>query len=98
MPELPEVETILRSLKKRLLGRTIERVEVFSDKVIREPNPEQFVEELSGKTIDDMERRGKYLVFRLSGSLALVVHLRMTGRLLLVASDIPRDEYTHVVF
>lgn len=98
MPELPEVETILRGLRKKLLGRTIKRVAVFSGKVIRQPNPEQFAEQLSGKTIVDMERRGKYLIFKLSGSLALVVHLRMTGKLLFVDSDTPRDEYTRVVF
>lgn len=98
MPELPEVETILRSLKKKLLGRTIEGVDVFSGEVIRQPKPEQFAEQLSHKTIIDMERRGKYLIFKLSGSFALLVHLRMTGKLLFVSSDTPRDEYVRVAF
>lgn len=98
MPELPEVETILRTLKPKLLKRSVRRVEVLLRKVIREPGAEQFAEQLSGRTITDVERRGKYLLFKLSGSLVLVVHLRMTGRLLYVNHDIPKDEYTHVVF
>ncbi|HHW40000.1 MAG TPA: DNA-formamidopyrimidine glycosylase [Syntrophomonadaceae bacterium] len=98
MPELPEVETILRTLKPKVLGRTIERVEVLLNKVIREPDAEQFVKDTSGRALIGVERRGKYLLFKLTGSLVMVVHLRMTGRLLYVAPDLPRDQYTHVVF
>lgn len=98
MPELPEVETIIHSLRPKVLGRTIERVEVLLDKVIREPEAEQFAKHISGRTITGVERRGKHLLFNITGSLVLIVHLRMTGRLLYVAPDLPRDKYTHVVF
>lgn len=85
MPELPEVHTILQDLKQAgLIGQTIEHVEVFWDKIVHIPSVERFSKELHNQTILAIERRGKYLIFHLSNHSFLIVHLRMTGKLLLV--------------
>jgi formamidopyrimidine-DNA glycosylase len=83
MPELPEVETVRRQIEPELLGRTIDAVEVLDERWTR-PHPPAAVEEaLTGRSITAVERRGKYLVVRLDDGSALVMHLRMTGNLLL---------------
>ncbi|AIG65441.1 bifunctional DNA-formamidopyrimidine glycosylase/DNA-(apurinic or apyrimidinic site) lyase [Weissella tructae] len=79
MPELPEVETVRRGLNRLVKGQTIESVEVRWDKTISNMTPEEFDAEIAGRTIEVVERRGKYLLFRLSGKKTLVSHLRMEG-------------------
>jgi len=85
MPELPEVETIRRDLEPRLIGRRIERVEVPKDRVpvIEGGDEASFREGVTGARIEALGRRGKFLVFELDTGDKLVVHLRMTGKLLL---------------
>ncbi len=80
MPELPEVETIVRSLRPALLGRTVQRVEILWEKTIAEPVPEDFPARIQGQRIRQADRRGKYLRLRLSHD-TLLVHLRMSGDL-----------------
>lgn len=82
MPELPEVETVRRTLLPKLVGHVITGVELFWPRAIRFPEPETFAAELRGRRVLDLERRGKHLILRLSEGRSLVVHLRMTGRLL----------------
>ncbi|MDH4101830.1 MAG: bifunctional DNA-formamidopyrimidine glycosylase/DNA-(apurinic or apyrimidinic site) lyase [Thermoleophilia bacterium] len=79
MPELPEVETIRAQLAPRLEGRTLTRVEILDPRLTRPHDLFEVAEELEGARVDAVERRGKYLVFRLESGLALLVHLRMTG-------------------
>lgn len=98
MPELPEVETICRQLAPKVAGRKIVKVNVALPRLIKYPDVSHFVQEIAGKVIKVLERRGKYLLFRLTGSMTLVVHLRMTGRLFYRAADAARDAYTHLVF
>lgn len=103
MPELPEVETICRGLRKHLLGRTIERVEVHSADVIhqKELDAAAFSRVLTSQTIEGVQRRGKYILFQLrhdGGESWLVCHLRMTGRLLLRPQDETHSKHTHAVF
>jgi formamidopyrimidine-DNA glycosylase len=82
MPELPEVETIRRQLAPHVEGRTIKHIEVL-DPRWSAPEPSGAVEEaLTGRLIERLGRRGKYLTWALSGDLHLLVHLRMTGNLL----------------
>jgi formamidopyrimidine-DNA glycosylase len=83
MPELPEVETIRRQLEPALRGRRIESVEVLDERWTRPEPPADFERALAGRTIEAVERRGKYLLLRLDGGRALAMHLRMTGNLLL---------------
>jgi formamidopyrimidine-DNA glycosylase len=99
MPELPEVETIRRDLLPLICGRTITGVRVAPDaaRVIRDVPPAAFAERIVGRRIDDLTRRGKYLLFRLSGGLWLVAHLRMTGALLHRRASDPADPYVRAV-
>lgn len=82
MPELPEVETIKRALKKTIVGKTIAKVIVSDGYVIKEPSGACFKRQLEGATIVGVERKGKALIMQLSSEKFLIVHLRMTGQLL----------------
>jgi len=103
MPELPEVETIRRDLE-HLRGRTITRVCIASnaDRIIRGVSPDAFARRISRRRIDDIARRGKYLLFHLSNrdgdpSVYLAVHLRMTGSLTHCRPDGDCGPYTRAV-
>jgi formamidopyrimidine-DNA glycosylase len=79
VPELPEVETIRAHLAPRLEGRVLARVEILDPRLTRPYDLFEVAEELEGDRVVGVERRGKYLLFRLESGLALLVHLRMTG-------------------
>lgn len=106
MPELPEVETIRRTLAPLLIGRRVEGVTVRSPHCLAGPaapaagpaeGPAAWAEFLKGRTFAGLERRGKYLIARLDRGL-LVVHLRMTGRLVYYGDGAPEpDRHTHVI-
>jgi len=98
MPELPEVETVKNSLEKKLTGLTITGVDIEMPKIIREPAVDDFIAGVTGKKITRLDRRGKYLLIHLSGGGVLVVHLRMTGRLVYARTEDPPPRHTHVVF
>lgn len=83
MPELPEVETVRLSLLSCLPGKQIRKVELGSGHTVRYPRSAKFCAELAGQIFVGIDRRGKYLLSRLSGGLCLVIHLGMSGRLLL---------------
>jgi len=89
MPELPEVETIRRQLEPELRGRRIEQLEVLDPRWTRPVDPRRLEQEVSGRQILGLRRRGKYLLMDLDGELTLVMHLRMTGNLLLVEQGDP---------
>jgi len=78
MPELPEVETVRRGLIPAMLGARIDKVELRR-KDIRFPFPEAFAKRLTGRRIIDINRRAKYLLFRLDSGETLIVHLGMSG-------------------
>jgi len=97
VPELPEVETFAADLRPLVVGRTVAAVDVRFPKMVRHPEPEAFTRDLPGRRIVALERRGKYLVFRLDSGAVLVVHLGMTGQLLhKLPEDLARP-HTHVV-
>jgi formamidopyrimidine-DNA glycosylase len=83
MPELPEVETIRRQLEPELVGRRIERAEVLDERLSRPEPPSAVERAVSGRRVEAVERRGKYLLIELDGGRTLAMHLRMTGNLLL---------------
>jgi len=89
MPELPEVETVKNTLEKNLAGLTITGVNIEMPKIIREPDLAEFIAGVTGKKITRLGRRGKYLLVYLSGGGVLVVHLRMTGRLVYARPEDP---------
>lgn len=84
MPELPEVETIRRQLEPELGNRRIERLEVLDARWTRPVDPRKVEAQVNGRRIESLRRRGKYLLMDLEGGATLVMHLRMTGNLLLV--------------
>tara|TARA_Y100001960_G_scaffold330653_1_gene425268 strand:+ start:296 stop:1123 length:828 start_codon:yes stop_codon:yes gene_type:complete len=92
MPELPEVETVCRGLRSRLLGRRIVHAEVRRPD-LRIPFPENFAERLIGRRIDSIERRAKYILGGLDNGIVLICHLGMSGRLLI--SDVPLGSRPH---
>jgi formamidopyrimidine-DNA glycosylase len=83
MPELPEVETVCRQLEPELTGQRVE-LEVLDPRWSRPLAPAALGASLSGRTIRGLRRRGKYLLLSLEGGQTLVMHLRMTGNLVLV--------------
>lgn len=95
MPELPEVETLRRQLHTALPGRTIKDVwfSAALPRLVRHPNEETFVETVRGRGIRAVRRRGKWLILELSEGIALVAHLRMTGRWFLRHPHDPEDGY-----
>ena len=102
MPELPEVETIRRGLLPHVVGRAITgfRLAPGASRVIRDVPPDAFAARVTGRRIDDLTRRGKYLFFRLDGNqppFYLAVHLRMTGSLLYRRAGDPPDAYVRAV-
>ncbi len=98
MPELPEVETVRQTLKQLILNKTITDVSVYWDNIIKRPKgPEDFTQWLSGQTFQDIERKGKFLIFKLD-DLSLVSHLRMEGKYNVQPSTAEIPKHTHVIF
>lgn len=98
MPELPEVETIRRTLNQLVKGKTIQKVTILLPRIIIKPDDcVQFAAACEGQTIHHIERRGKFLRFILD-DLVLVSHLRMEGRYGVYDSSDPVEKHTHVLF
>ncbi len=97
MPELPEVETIRQQLEALVSGAGILGGTVYLPKVIRQPSPEVFADLISNRKILSVTRRGKYLLFGLSGGYTLVIHLRMTGQLICEKEGAPPPRHTHLI-
>jgi len=87
MPELPEVETVCRQLEPEVEGRRVERLEVDDPRWCRPAPPAELEAAVAGRTIKSLGRRGKYLLLGLNGGRTLVMHLRMTGNLVLVEGE-----------
>jgi len=100
MPELPEVETVARSLRARLVGRTVERLETSGLPLRRPVDAARIAAATVGARVEAIDRIGKYLLLRLSRGDVLLCHLGMSGRLLFVSNvqEVPRPPHTHVVF
>ena len=98
MPELPEVETVKQVLAPQIMGLRIADITVNDPKVVARPSAEEFVRELKGERIMELERRGKFLSLCLEGGGRIVLHLRMTGSLLLTPPDFPLEKHTHLIF
>lgn len=96
MPELPEVQTIASDLQKELPGRRFVDVEIRWDRSIAAPDLRQFRRLLIGRSVESVGRRGKHLLLRLSGGFTLIVHLRMTGALLVAPCG--DDRFARTIF
>jgi formamidopyrimidine-DNA glycosylase len=96
MPELPEVETVVRGLRARILGRQIGPV-LFASKRITQANSAGWRSHLSSNVVEQVDRRGKYIIIHLSGGNAMVAHLRMTGRLWVKPAAYKREKHDRFV-
>ncbi len=96
MPELPEVETVARGLERAIVGDAVASVEVLRTDSIAFPDVDQFCELLVGHSIESVTRRGKYVVANLSDGARLVVHLRMSGRLVVKRARAQADRFLRV--
>ncbi|HYO63340.1 MAG TPA: bifunctional DNA-formamidopyrimidine glycosylase/DNA-(apurinic or apyrimidinic site) lyase [Pyrinomonadaceae bacterium] len=98
MPELPEVELVARALGRHVTGRRFVEAELLRAKLAPEHAPEEFAGLLRGARVGRTGRRGKHILVELDCGRVLVVHLRMTGRFLLVPGGAPLPKHTHAVF
>ncbi len=97
MPELPEVETVRRGLEALVVGKQIQKIDVYYPKMVL-PSEEIFVKSLTGKKIVAIKRRGKYLLFHFDQGIAMVSHLRMEGKYAIHDHEMPLNKHDHVVF
>ena len=96
MPELPEVETVRRGLESAVVGRRALTVAVGRERVVRRTSAAALTAGLTGRRIDAVRRHGKLLLLPLDSGRAVMIHLRMSGQVLIVAGDAERPAHTHV--
>jgi len=96
MPELPEVETVVRDLRAELSGRCFRSAWVSLPGVLRHPSPAEFTAALPGRRVESVARRGKYILCGLDGGEELVIHLGMTGHLRVAGGDEAVVKHTHL--
>ncbi|KNZ41476.1 DNA-formamidopyrimidine glycosylase [Acetobacterium bakii] len=96
MPELPEVETVRRTLKNFIIGKEIKEIRVHYDKIVV-GDTNNFVATLTGQTIRDIDRVGKYLIFILDSD-AFISHLRMEGKYNIIETSKPLNKHEHLSF
>lgn len=96
MPELPEVETVRRTLKNFILQKQIEDIVVHYDNIVQ-GDTKEFIQTVKGQTITDIDRMGKYLIFKLDTD-AIISHLRMEGKYNIVTADTPLNKHEHLTF
>ncbi|MFQ5645726.1 MAG: DNA-formamidopyrimidine glycosylase [bacterium] len=99
MPELPEVETICRGLRRTVLNKKITGAEILRAQIIKPPSsPSELSREITGLSISGVERRAKYIKLLLNNGGLLLCHLRMTGRFLYFADKGETGRHTRIVF
>lgn len=98
MPELPEVELVARSLERLTAGRRIRAAKLLRPRLAPDTSPRQFARKLKDTRIASVGRRGKHILIHLEPSLVLIVHLRMTGRFLLLSTEAELPKHAHAIF
>ena len=98
MPELPEVEAIRRIIEPQIQGLAIEQTTVDRPEVVAHPTADKFCRRLTGQIFDSAVRRGNFLVIMLKSGDRIIIHLRMTGCLLLAPAEYPEEKHIHIVF
>src|SRR4051794_41913962 len=96
MPELPEVQTVVNTLRPRLLGRRIVRVAHLRPDIVSPPGVD-LGRKLTGRTVRDIRRRGKRVMFTLDTAEQFYIHLGMTGRLTVEPADAEVMKHTHLI-
>ena len=98
VPELPEIEAIKRVIEPQIQGLAIEQVTVNRPEVVAHPSADEFCTRITGQFFTEINRRGKFLILCLSSGDKVVLHLRMTGCLLVTPADYPEEKHTYLVF
>lgn len=98
MPELPEVEHLVRGLRRAVLGRQIIATDIRLPKLIAPTSPSAFNRKLKGGRITGVGRRGKFILIEIDSGHILVVHLRMTGKFQVLSPDDPLPPHAHAIF
>ncbi len=98
MPELPEVETVRRGLQRALSGRVIQEVRIGETRLRRKVDSRQLKMLTTGQRIEEVDRRAKYLLCRLSNQATLILHLGMSGRILICDEAAPLEKHDHIQF
>lgn len=103
MPELPEVEHVVRALRRAVVGRTIIASEIKLPKLISPSSTSSFKRRIKNSSITGVTRRGKFILIECQnpdrkGGLALIVHLRMTGKFLYLTADDELPKHSHAIF
>lgn len=95
MPELPEVQTVVSDLQEKIVNKTIEKVEIYFDKIIDFPDKKTFISELKNRKVIQVKRIAKFIVILLDNQKFLIFHLRMSGQLIFQAKTIDK-KYQHI--
>lgn len=98
MPELPEVELVVRSLRNKIVGRKILAAELLYRRLAPGHSPKDFAKTLQNAEITAVERRGKFILFKFVSENTLVTHLRMSGRFLLLRPDNETPKHSNAIF
>lgn len=97
MPELPEIHTVVNYLKKNVVDKKITKVAIIDNSIIENISNTQFKKGLLGNRIENVRRRGKYVIIELTNGKNLIVHLRMTGQLIYNNSNAENNKYTRIL-
>lgn len=97
MPELPEVETVKNELLPHIVGQQITGVTLLWERIVHQPSVEEFCSHLVGQRITGAARSGKYLILSLTSHEVLIIHLKMTGSLLLKPASAEPDKYARAI-
>ena len=95
---MPEAEIIKRVIEPQIQGPMIDKVNVKRPEVVAYPAADEFCRLLTGQIIFHMTRRGKFLAIRSGSNDCIILHLRMTGCLLITPADCPEEKHTHIIF
>lgn len=98
MPELPEVETVVRALRPLLTSRSFTEIRNYWPRHIDRPTLAEMQNRIHGRSVTELSRRGKYILIHLDDGQALIIHLRMSGHLAVVDGDTEPDKHTHTIF
>ena len=97
MPELPEVETVKNGLKNKVLNKKITKCQIIYQGIIAYPDKDTFIKNITNQTINDIKRRGKFLMFELD-DYYLISHLRMEGKYFIKNKEESLNKHDHVIF
>ncbi|MGB3341919.1 MAG: bifunctional DNA-formamidopyrimidine glycosylase/DNA-(apurinic or apyrimidinic site) lyase [bacterium] len=97
MPELPEVETIKRELKPRLIHKKIKKCTVLRNDIIAYPDPKEFCKSITNESIIDVSRKAKYLFLELTNDKKIIFHLRLSGTISLRKARVKPERFTRVI-